>query len=190
MAPFVALGDATLQLSLAVAVPSASSIVAELGLHPRVNVLPLAVITGAIKSSFHVTVRLTGVAELPHASDTFHVLVCERKHGSPVTAADEGIGGPTLQLSEAVAVPSAASIAADDGLQPMNAELFVGVITGAIKSSFHVTVTLTGVAVLPHASDTFHVLVCERKHGFPVTAVIEGVGDPTLQLSEAVAVPS
>ena len=159
MAPFVALGDATLQLSLAVAVPSASSIVAELGLHPRVNVLPLAVITGAIKSSFHVTVRLTGVAELPHASDTFHVLVCERKHGFPVTAVIEGVGDPTLQLSEAVAVPSAASIAADDGLQPMNAELFVGVITGAIKSSVHVTVRETGIAELPLTSATVHVRV-------------------------------
>ena len=46
----------------------------------------------------------------------------------------------TLQPSVAVADPSAASIAAADGLQPRVLAVPVAVITGGIRSVVHVTV--------------------------------------------------
>ena len=61
--------------SLAVAVPSAASMAAAVGLQPRVNVVPVAEITGAIVSKVHVTIRETAVAVLPQASVAFHVLI-------------------------------------------------------------------------------------------------------------------
>ena len=55
--------------------PSAASIAAADGLHARVNVEPVAVITGATVSKVQVTVLETDAAELPHASVAVHVLV-------------------------------------------------------------------------------------------------------------------
>jgi hypothetical protein len=63
-----------------------------------------------------------------------------------------------LQLSEAVAVPSAASIAADVGLHPIFVAVEVGIITGFVISNVHVAV-LDAVPTFPHASVTVHVLV-------------------------------
>ena len=61
--------------SLTVAVPSAESIAEAVGLHARVKVVPVDVITGATVSSVQVMVRDTAAAILPHASVAFHVLV-------------------------------------------------------------------------------------------------------------------
>ena len=58
----------------AVAVPSAALISLALGLQPRVVVVPVLVIIGAILSVVHVTV-LDAVAVLPQASLAVHVLV-------------------------------------------------------------------------------------------------------------------
>ena len=63
------------QLSVAVAVPRAASICAAVGLHAKVKVVPVAVITGGMESLVQVTALLTGIAALPQLSVTFHVLV-------------------------------------------------------------------------------------------------------------------
>ena len=62
------------QLSVAVAVPSAASIFAAVGLHPRVFVVPVAVIVGAVTSYVQLTV-LNAVVVLPQPSVAVHVLV-------------------------------------------------------------------------------------------------------------------
>ena len=66
----------TPQASVAVALPRAASIAAVDGLHPRVNVVPVAVITGAVEPVDQVTV-LDVVAVLPQASVAINVLVCD-----------------------------------------------------------------------------------------------------------------
>ncbi len=63
------------QPSVTVAVPSAESMAEADGLHARVKVVPLAVITGARVSSVQVMVRDTANAVLPQASVAFHVRV-------------------------------------------------------------------------------------------------------------------
>ena len=64
-----------------------------------------------------------------------------------------------LQLSEAVALPSALLIVEVDGLHPSAVdEVDVGVTTGTVISNVHVTVR-DAVPVLPHASVALHVLV-------------------------------
>ena len=60
--------------SVAVAVPSAPLISPAVGLHPRVNAVPVAVIVGAVTSAVHVTVR-DAVEVLPQASLAVNVLV-------------------------------------------------------------------------------------------------------------------
>jgi len=67
------------QASVAVALPSAASIAAEVGLHASGALLPVAVIVGGVISSVQVAV-LEVVAVLPQASDAVKVLVCERRH--------------------------------------------------------------------------------------------------------------
>ena len=62
------------QWSSAVAEPNAASIASLLGLQPKVKVVPDAVITGAVTSTFQLTVLLAEVV-LPHASVAVHVLV-------------------------------------------------------------------------------------------------------------------
>jgi hypothetical protein len=69
-----------------------------------------------------------------------------------------------------------------------NVRLSGQVITGRTASSDQVTVRLTGLAVLPQASVTFQVLVCDLVQ-FPVTGLSEKDGVPTEQLSDAVAEP-
>ena len=73
------------------------------------------------------------------------------------------VGVPTLSVADAV--PRAASIAAEDGLQaraPL-AGVPVAVIVGAVISSVHVAVRDV-VDVLVQASVAVNVLVCERRH--------------------------
>ena len=60
-------------------------------------------------------------------------------------------------------MPRAALISAADGLQPNVVVVPLVVIVGAVLSAVHVIV-LAAVAVLPHASLTVNVLVCEREH--------------------------
>ena len=89
---------------------------AEPGLHPSVNVVPVAVITGGVAVDDQVTV-CDAVAVLPQASVAVHVLVCDFAQ-VPLTGPSVDVRVDTPQASLAVALPSAASIAADDGLHP------------------------------------------------------------------------
>jgi hypothetical protein len=74
--PSLAVGvSAPLQLSDAVALPSAVLIVALDGLHPRVvDAVDVTVTTGTVISNVQVTVR-DAVPIFPHASVALHVLV-------------------------------------------------------------------------------------------------------------------
>src|SRR5512133_3741819 len=147
------------QLSVTVAAPSAARIAAGVGLHPRTRVVPVAVITGATRSDFQVTVRVTETAALPQASVTLKVRVWDFSQ-VPVTGPSVAMAtSPVLQLSVTVAVPSAARIAASDGLHPRATGEPVATITGATRSDFQVTVRVTGTAALPQASVTLNVRV-------------------------------
>jgi hypothetical protein len=73
--PVEAVGVTGPHASIAVAVPSAESIAPAVGLQASVNVVPVAVITGATVSKVQVTVRETAMAALPQASTAVHVLV-------------------------------------------------------------------------------------------------------------------
>src|SRR5204862_154212 len=97
------------QASLAVAVPSAASIAADVGLHPKVFVVPVAVIVGGVRSLVQVTV-LDVVALLPQASTAVNVLICVTVHPAVVAAPSLDVTVGVPQASVAVAVPSAASI--------------------------------------------------------------------------------
>src|SRR5207342_765960 len=87
------------QASVAVAVPSAASISAAAGLHARVNVVPVAVIDGGVRSEVQVTV-LNVVAVLPQASIAVNVLVCVCVH-VPVTgpSVNETVGAPQASVA-------------------------------------------------------------------------------------------
>ena len=90
------------------------------------NVFPVRPQTGNVLGAFsvivlatvQVTVRDTGTAGFPQLSETFHVLVSERLHPLVIILPSDGVGVPTPQLSVAVAVPNAASMAADIGPHP------------------------------------------------------------------------
>jgi hypothetical protein len=129
-------------------------------LHPReVDAVAVGVTTGGVKSWVQVTVR-EFVLTFPQLSVAVHVLVCERAQPVDPTVPSDAVGitGP-LQLSEAVAPPSPASIVAEDGLQPSSIfAVEVGVITEAIISNVQVTVR-DAVPIFPQASVTDHVLV-------------------------------
>ena len=103
-APSVAVGVTGPQLSVAVAVPNAASIIAAVGLQPSIPSagVPVAVITGAVKSTIQVAVRLTGVAAFWQASVTFQVLVCERRQPFTITAPSVAVGvtGPQLSVAQ------------------------------------------------------------------------------------------
>jgi hypothetical protein len=103
------------------------------GIHPNVNVVPIAVMTGRVVSRVHVTVRDTGTAGFPHSSMALKVLVCDTRH-TPVMLPSVEVGVTTEQLSDAVAVPRAESIAAPDGLHPNDKVVPDAVITGAEPS--------------------------------------------------------
>jgi hypothetical protein len=171
--------------SVAVAVPSAASMAADDGLHPGVNVVPVAVIVGGVLSLVQVTV-LEAVAVLPQASVAVHVLVCDLAQ-VPLTAPSTGVSVNVPQASVAVALPRAASIAADDGLHPSVNVVPVAVITGGVAAADQVIV-LDVVAVLPHASVAVNVLVCDWAQ-VPLTGPSLDVTVGVPQASVAVAVP-
>ena len=90
-----------------------------------------------------------------------------------------------------VADPSAALIAAADGLHPSDVDpVAVSVITGGVISNVHVTV-LDAVPTLPQASVAVHVLVSDLAHPVDPTGLSDAVGVIVpLQLSDATAPPS
>ena len=147
-----------LQLSVAVAEPSASSISAALGLHPRSPLLaiePVAVMTGAMVSTVQLMV-LDILAVLPQLSVAVKVLVCVCSH--PLNDTDTGpseaivVTGP--QLFVAVADPRASSISAAEGLHPRSPLLEiepVATTNGAMVSTVQLMVLET-LALLPQSS--------------------------------------
>ena len=152
------------QASVAVALPNAASIAADVGLHPRAPFagVPVAVIVGAVTSTVQVAV-LDVVDTLPQASVAVNVLVCARRQPSILTAPVDIVTVGVPQASVAVALPNAASIAADVGLHPRApfAGVPVAVIVGAVTSTVQVAV-LDVVDTLPQASVAVNVLVCAR----------------------------
>ena len=104
----------------------------------------------------------------------------------PVDVATVGVP----HASVAVAVPSAPSIAAEDGLHPSTP--FAGVppvvITGAVTSTVQVAVRDVA-AVLPHSSTAVNVLVCERRHPLDCILASDDVTVGVEQASVAVAEP-
>ena len=104
------------QASVADADPNAPVIAVEVGLHPSVTVVYVPVNTGEVTSSLHVTV-LVMVDVLPHASIAVNVLVWDLLQLPLTEPSDELIVG-VAQASLAVAVPKAAVIAVEVGLQP------------------------------------------------------------------------
>ena len=145
------------QASVAVAVPSAASIAADVGLQFSVVAAPVAVMVGAVISSAQVAV-LDAVAVLPQPSVAVNVLVWLRPHPLLTTAPSPVVTVGVPQASVPVAVPSAASIAADVGLQLSVVAVPVAVMVGAVISSVQVAV-LDAVAVLPQPSVAVNVLV-------------------------------
>ena len=147
--------------SVAVAPPSAASMAAEVGLHPKTPFtgVPVAVITGAVISDVQVAV-CDVVDVLPQASVAVKVLVCERKHPLFMTPPVDDVTVGVPHASVAVAAPNAASIAAEVGLHPKAplAGVAVAVITGAVISSVQVAVRDV-VDVLPQKSIAVNVLV-------------------------------
>src|SRR4029453_17647852 len=117
------------------------------GLHPSAGPA-MTVITGVPPLDDQVTV-LDVVTELPQASVAVHVLVCDIAH-VPETGLSEEVSVTVPQASLAVALPSAALIADEDGLHP-SAGPAITVITGVPPLDDQVTV-LDAVTVPPHAS--------------------------------------
>jgi hypothetical protein len=145
------------QLSVAEAVPSAALICAEVGLQPAFNVVPEAVISGAVVSTTQVMVR--DVPDIfPQASVAVKVLVCVRLHPMEMIfpSLNDITGIP--QLSVAEAVPSAALIWAAVGLQPAFNVVPEAVISGAVVSTIQVMVREV-VEIFPQASVAVKVLV-------------------------------
>src|SRR6266487_3259186 len=113
---------------------------------------------GGVTSTVHVIVDEL-VAVLPQASVAVNVLVCDWAQ-VPLTGPSPDVTVGVPQASVAVAVPSAASIAADVGLHPGVNVVPVAVITGGVAAADQVIV-LDVVAVLPQASVAVNVLVCD-----------------------------
>ena len=105
------------QASVAVAEPNAALIAVDVGLHPRVDVVPVAVMVGGAISSTHVTVREI-VEVLLQPSVAVKVLVCDLLHVVDVTFPSLEVIVGVPQASEAVAAPRAAFIAELLGLHP------------------------------------------------------------------------
>jgi hypothetical protein len=127
-------------------------------LQPISPAVEVGVITGFVKSNVHVTV-FDAVPTLPQPSVAVHVLVCDLAQPVDPTNPSDAVGvRAPLQLSEAVALPSPASITADVGLQLRSDAVEVGVTTGLVSSNVQVTV-FDAVPTLPQASVAVHVLV-------------------------------
>jgi hypothetical protein len=183
---------APLQLSEAVAPPSAPLIVAVDGLHPSdVDDVAVGITTGGVISNVQVTVR-DAVPTFPQASVADHVLVCDLAQPVLPTAPSDDVGvRAPAQLSEAVAPLSAPLIVAVDGLHPSAVgAVDVGVTTGGVTSNVQVTVR-DAVPTLPQPSVAVHVLVCDLAQPVEPTAPSDAVaGIIPSQLSEAVAPPN
>lgn len=173
------------QLSVAVAVPSAASIAAAVGLQPNVNADPVGVITGAVTSFGHVTVRDAVDVLVP--SVAVHVRVCEYVLPVRITAPVVADNVAVPQLSVAVAVPRAASIADAVGLQLKVSVDPVGVITGGVTSFGQVTVRDAVDVLVP--SVAVQVRVCEYVLPVSMTAPVVDDSVAVPQLSVAVALP-
>ena len=176
------------QASVADAVPRAPLISAADGLHPNVVVVPPVVIDGTALSTDHVIV-LDAVAVLPQASLTVNVLVCEREQLVLVILPSLEVMVVLPHASVADAVPRAALISAADGLHPNVVVVPLVVIDGMALSADHVIV-LYAVAVLPQASLTLKVLVCEREQLVVIILPSLEVIVVLPHASVAVAVPS
>ena len=103
--------------AVAVAEPRAALISEAEGLQPSVATAPVIIIAGGLGTLVHVTV-VEAVAVLPHASIAENVLVreAEQEVVTIVPSLNVRVGVP--QPSVADAVPSAAVIADEVGLQP------------------------------------------------------------------------
>src|SRR5687767_5235979 len=157
------------------------------GLHPKVLVVPVAVIVGGTRSLVQVTV-LEVVAVLPQASTAVNVLTCVTVQVAVVAVASEEVIVTAPHASVAVAVPSAASISLAAGLHPKVLVVPVAVIVGGTWSAVHVTV-LEAVAVLPQASTAVNVLTCVTVQVAVVAVSSEEVIVTAPHASVAVAVP-
>jgi len=176
-----------LQPSVAVAVPRAASISEAKGLQPKVVTVPVAVMTGAIRSEVQLTV-LIAVAELPQPSEAINVLTCEKAQPLDCTAPSVNVTIGVLQAAVAVADPRAAVISEAEGLHPRVTEAGVIIMVGALGVLSHVTV-LDVVAELPQPSMAVNVLVLEDEQLVVDTAPSLEVILTALQASVAVADP-
>jgi hypothetical protein len=180
-----------LQASVAVAEPSAAFISLAVVLQPSVNVVPVAVITGGVRSPVHVTV-LAVVAIFPQSSIAVNVRVCDTVQPSVevVVGASSELMDTVPQPSLPDAVPRAALISVADGLQPRVVVVPLATIVGGVRSIIQLIV-LDAVAVLPQASIAVNVLVCEAEQlpADVITAPSEKVMVTALHASDAVAVP-
>jgi len=75
------------------------------------------------------------VAVLPHASVAVNVLICVRLHPDELTVPSADVIVGVLQLSVAVADPSAAFISDAAGLHPNDVPVPLAVITGFTLSN-------------------------------------------------------
>src|SRR5678815_2898178 len=103
--------------SVAEAEPRAPFISPVVGLQPRLNEAPFAVIVGAVTSAVHVAVR-DAVAVLPQPPVAVNVLVLERLHPMLSVGPSLDVMVTLAQASVAVTVPKAAFISFSDGLHP------------------------------------------------------------------------
>jgi hypothetical protein len=174
------------QPSVADPEPRAALISEEVGLQPRVVVVPLAVIEGGTRSLVHVTV-LAAVAELPQPSEAVNVLVCEAAHPLVITAPSVKVTIGVPHAAVAVAEPRAAVISDAEGLQPSVAEGDT-IMVGGLGALVQVTV-LVIVAELPQASTAVNVLVCDALQELVVIAASVNVIVGELQPSVADAEP-
>src|SRR5204862_6709217 len=106
-------------------------IAAGVGLHPSGVSFPVVVLVRASTSSPYTTL-FRSVELLPQASIAVHVLVCERIHPLVPTAPSVDVTVGVPQASVAVAVPSAALIAATVGLHPSGVSLPVADVRNSV----------------------------------------------------------
>lgn len=145
------------QTAVAVAEPNAALISEALGLQPKVNVVPFAVMVGGEGAVSQVTL-LEVVAVLPQASVAANVLVWVMLQLVVDWGPSLKVTVGMLQASVALAVPSAALRSEALGLQPSDNVVPLAVIVGGVRSEVQLTV-LEVVAVLPQASAAVNVLI-------------------------------
>ena len=145
------------QAAVAVADPKAALISAAEGLQPRAGIAPVIIMAGGLGALVQLTV-VKVAAVLPQASMAEYVLVSEAEQEvvTIVPSLNDRVGVP--QPSVADAVPRAAVIADEVGLQPRVVIAPDMVITGAVRSDVQLTV-LVMVAVIPQASIAVNILV-------------------------------